>query len=134
MGLHIPPQGNPAGASGGGTSTAWAGITGKPGTFTPSAHQHSAGDITSGTVSPARLGTGTTDGTTALFSDGAWKVIPAASWADVTGKPTTYPPSTHGHAASEVTSGAYASRIRHHGCHHGLVRRRNMEDRPNGRR
>lgn len=39
---------------------AWGDVTGKPGTFPPSAHQHGAGDITSGTLAVARGGTGAT--------------------------------------------------------------------------
>ena len=33
----------------------WAGVTGKPSAYAPSAHVHAAADITSGTVAPARL-------------------------------------------------------------------------------
>ena len=44
----------------------WSSITGKPSTFTPSAHTHSASDITSGTLAIARIPTGTTSSTVAL--------------------------------------------------------------------
>lgn len=44
----------------------WADITDKPSTFAPSAHTHSAGDITSGTFTIARIPTGTTASTVAL--------------------------------------------------------------------
>mgnify|MGYP000848133622 CR=1 FL=1 len=47
----------------------WADITDKPSTFTPSAHTHSAGDITSGTFAIARIPTGTTSGTVAEGND-----------------------------------------------------------------
>jgi hypothetical protein len=47
----------------------WADITDKPSTFTPSAHTHSAGDITSGTFAIARIPTGTTSGTVAQGND-----------------------------------------------------------------
>ena len=50
--------------SGGPLVVDWGDITGKPSTFTPSAHAHVAGDITSGTVATARLGSGTADNTT----------------------------------------------------------------------
>lgn len=36
-------------------SVLWAGVSGKPSTYPPSAHQHSGADITSGTVASARL-------------------------------------------------------------------------------
>lgn len=35
-----------AGGGGGGGSVAWADVTGKPSTFTPSTHGHAASDIT----------------------------------------------------------------------------------------
>ena len=47
----------------------WADITDKPSTFAPSAHTHSAGDITSGTLSIARIPTGTTSSTVAIGND-----------------------------------------------------------------
>jgi hypothetical protein len=53
------------GGSGGGGSTAWADITGKPATFPPT--------------------------------------VPIA-WADISGEPATYPPSAHNHPQSEVTN------------------------------
>jgi hypothetical protein len=36
-------------------SVPWSGVTGKPATFPPSSHTHSAADITSGTIAAARL-------------------------------------------------------------------------------
>lgn len=44
----------------------WNEISGKPSTFSPSSHTHSASDITSGTLSISRLPTGTTSSTVAL--------------------------------------------------------------------
>jgi hypothetical protein len=40
----------------------WANIDGKPSTFTPTSHEHSAVDITSGTLPLARGGTNRSDG------------------------------------------------------------------------
>lgn len=45
------PQGDPGPAG----TTTWAGITDKPSTFTPSAHTHAAGDVTSGSFDAARI-------------------------------------------------------------------------------
>lgn len=47
-------------------SVSWAEVSGKPSTFTPATHTHSASDITSGTLSISRIPTGTTDTTVAL--------------------------------------------------------------------
>ena len=44
----------------------WASITGKPSTFTPADHTHSADDITSGTLAIARIPTGNSSVTVAL--------------------------------------------------------------------
>ena len=64
---HLSARNNPHGVTaaqvGARPSTwtpAWGDVTGKPGTFPPSGHQHGAGDITSGTLAVARGGTGQT--------------------------------------------------------------------------
>lgn len=57
-------------------ATSWAQISGKPSTFTPSAHTHSEGEITDLSI----------------------------AWGDITDKPSTFTPSSHTHAQSEVTS------------------------------
>lgn len=44
------------------TTVSWGDVTGKPSTFPPSAHGHSADEITTGTLALARGGTGRTDG------------------------------------------------------------------------
>lgn len=43
------------GASAAGHSHAWSEVTGKPTTFTPAAHSHAAGDVTSGTFAADRI-------------------------------------------------------------------------------
>ena len=67
---------------------AWGEVTGKPTTFAPSAHAHDAGDITSGVLATARLGTGTPSASTVLYGDGAWKAAPTGgggSGSDLSG-------------------------------------------------
>ena len=55
---------------GGGGSSDWEDIANKPATFAPSAHNHAAGEITSGTLAVARIPTGTTASTVALGNHG----------------------------------------------------------------
>lgn len=64
------------------TSVGWNDVTGKPTTFTPSAHTHDAGDITSGTLNIARIPTGTSSSTVALGNH-------THTFASITSKPTT---------------------------------------------
>lgn len=81
-GINI--SGNAASAS----SVAWGNIEGKPSTFTPSSHKHAAGDITSGTLSIARGGTGITSNPSLLVnldSTSADSVFKASPRPGVTG-------------------------------------------------
>lgn len=109
--------------AGGGESgpVAWADILDVPAAFVPSAHVHAIADVTglgdalaakAPLVSPALTGTptaptagpGTSTGqiaTTAFVSAAVAGVD--RSWNQVTGKPSTFPPSTHAHAVADVT-------------------------------
>ena len=39
----------------------------------------------------------------ASVSPATWEPVVTPAWADITGKPSTFPPSTHSHAISDVT-------------------------------
>ena len=75
------------------TTIAWGSITGKPSTFTPTAHNH------------------TLDALNDLQAswDALLKAAPSAyvtrwpAWGEVTGKPSTFAPSTHTHTKSQIT-------------------------------
>lgn len=115
-------------------SAPWAGITGKPSTFTPATHTHAQSDITNlvtdlaakipATEKGAASGVATLDGagkvptsqlpamgtgdmlksTYDTDNDGVVDSAAAAPWAGITGKPSTFTPATHTHAQSDITN------------------------------
>jgi hypothetical protein len=62
----------------------WSGLSGVPSTFTPSAHTHVGGDVTSQVSSAASAD--------------------AVPWTGVSGKPSTFDPSPHTHGGGDITS------------------------------
>lgn len=94
-------------------SHSWGEITGKPSTFTPSSHTHSASDLPSASTSAkgvVQLTTSTSSTSTTLAATAS--AVKAAydlankkadanhshSWSQITGKPSTFPPSSHTHS------------------------------------
>lgn len=80
--------GNAASAS----SVAWSGITDKPSSYTPSAHNHDS-------AYPS---------TTGVRASGTWGINITGSaggvaWANVSGKPTSFTPASHGHGWGEIS-------------------------------
>jgi hypothetical protein len=62
----------------------WDSVTGKPTEFPPSAHTHTASQITD-------------------FASAVVAVSPPVDWSSLTGKPSTFAPSAHTHLKSEIT-------------------------------
>lgn len=95
-------------------TTSWNGITDKPSTFTPSSHSHQVSDVIGlqsaidGKAATVHThNEGEIVGLTASL-DEIQEQIDAlgsdeTSWDEVTGKPTTFPPSAHQHGISDVT-------------------------------
>lgn len=65
------------------------------GGYTPAPHVHDGSDITTGTIADARIAA-----TIARLSD--------LTWANVSGKPTTFTPSAHTHDGAAITTGIVA--------------------------
>lgn len=97
----------------------WSGITGKPTTLSgygitdaaASSHTHTSSNITdfSEAVQDAindafTLGTKTRITITYNDVSNLWDfTVPVAAWADISGKPSTFTPSTHSHVIADVT-------------------------------
>lgn len=97
-------------------TAAWANVSGKPSTFTPSAHTHAIADVTglqaaldgkaatSHTHAAADITSGTFDNARiAAANVTQHNAVIAPTWANVSGKPSTFTPSTHTHIIGDVT-------------------------------
>lgn len=96
-----------AALGGSGGVSSWNDLTDVPAEFAPEAHTHSLADLTD---------SGATTGQVVTYDGTAWVPQDASagvtSYYDLPDVPSTFPPSTHTHAASEITSGTLAiSRI-----------------------
>ena len=92
-------------------SVTWADVTGKPTTFAPSAHTHASVDITDFAAAvaaaiPADYLT-QAEGDAAYQPKGAY--LTGVTWTDVTGKPTTFPPTAHTHDFTNDITGKPAT-------------------------
>jgi hypothetical protein len=89
---------------GGGGVSSWNDLTDKPSTFPPSTHTHPLSALTQSSA---------TSGQVVTWNGTAW--VPqtpsgggVTSYEDLTDIPSTFPPSTHTHAAADITSGTLA--------------------------
>ena len=83
------------------TSVDWSGIGNKPTTYTATAHAHVGGDITS-KVASATYADSSGSSSTSGYATSAGSAN-AVTWDNVSGKPLTFNPSSHGHDGSYIT-------------------------------
>ena len=77
----------------------WGNVSGKPSTFTPSSHTHTKSQVGLGNVD------NTADSAKSVkyaTSAGSANSVP---WSGVTGKPSTFPPSSHSHSYVPLSGG-----------------------------
>ena len=94
-----------AASAGSANSVAWDNVSDKPSTYPPSGHTHTK----------AQVGLGNVDNT----ADSAKSVKYAASagsansvaWGNVSGKPSTYPPSSHTHSYLPLSGGTVTGKL-----------------------
>lgn len=117
--------------AGSAASVPWGGVTGKPSSYPPSAHTHTKSQITdfpSSLPNPSNLTMQIEGKNAAVYNgsasqtfnvtksslgldkvnntadaDKSVKYASSAPWIGVTGKPSTFPPSSHTHSKSQIT-------------------------------
>ena len=88
------------------SSVSWTDVEDKPSEFFPASHTHSAADVASGLLNPARLGAGTASNTVFLRGDQTWASV---NWADLSGKPAVFQPDVHTHSLADIVSSGAAT-------------------------
>ena len=78
---------------------AWGNISGKPSTFTPSSHTHTKSQVGLGNVD------NTADSAKSVKYATSAGSANAVAWSNVSGKPSTFTPSSHTHTKSQVGLG-----------------------------
>lgn len=116
-------------AKAGNYAPAWSEVTGKPTTFAPAAHTHAIADVTNlqsaldgkapnshthaaadltGVVKTINNTPPDENGNVAVAGGGGGGTTSA--WADITGKPATFPPETHTHTAAQISDATTVGR------------------------
>ena len=80
-------------------SYAWSEITSKPSTFTPSSHTHTKSQVGLGNVD------NTADSAKSVKYATSAGSANSVAWSGVTGKPSTFPPSSHSHSYVPLSGG-----------------------------
>ena len=84
------------------STATWGQVANRPSTFSPSNHDHPISEVT-GLQSALDSKQATGDYATQGDVSDAIDAIPAPTWGDVSGKPSTFTPATHTHAIADVT-------------------------------
>lgn len=100
------------GESGGGGPVEWDDILNKPSQFPPSPHTHSIDDVedlqtaldSKETPQGAQEKANQAETNAKNYTDQQIAAIPDPDWNDIQNKPSTFPPSTHTHAISDITN------------------------------
>lgn len=79
---------------------AYGSLSGVPSTFAPSAHNHDASNISSGTMVDARI----SEANVTQHEDAL-----AIDWSQLASVPASFTPAAHNHAASAINSGTFAN-------------------------
>ena len=90
---------NYATSAGSANAVAWDNVTGKPSVYAPASHTHTKSEVGLGNVD------NTADSAKSVKYATSAGSANAVAWGNVTGKPSTYTPSSHTHTKSEVGLG-----------------------------
>ena len=84
------------------STATWGQVANRPSTFNPSSHDHPISEVTGLQVAlDGKQATG--DYATQGDVSDAIDAIPAPTWGDVSGKPSTFAPADHEHEIADVT-------------------------------
>ena len=83
--------------AGSANAVAWDNVTGKPSVYTPASHTHTKSEVGLGNVD------NTADSAKSVKYATSAGSANAVAWGSVTGKPSTYTPSSHTHTKSQIT-------------------------------
>jgi hypothetical protein len=86
-------------SAGSSNSVAWGNVSGKPSTFPPSGHTHTKDQVGLGNVD------NTADKDKSVKYAASAGSANAVAWGNVSGKPSTYPPSSHTHSYLPLSGG-----------------------------